>query len=203
MEVYRGAEIHLQPVEETHTRAGKTGYLLKLKFLLYRKCLLIKFTDDTKLRGVADASEHSVALQRDLERLKTWAEKNHLKFNMGKCRVLHLRRNNPRHQYKLGAAPLEGGSAEKDLGVLADNKLSMSQLCALEAKTVNGILGCISKNIASRSRERILPLNSTLLRPHLEPSVQFWGPQDKRDMEFLKQVQWRATESVKGLQSLP
>lgn len=40
-----------------------------------------------------------------------------------------------------GADLWKSSSVEKDLGVLVDNHLSMSQQCALGAKNVNGILG--------------------------------------------------------------
>ena len=62
------------------------------------------------------------------------------------------------HQHRPGADLLESGSVEKDLGVLVDNKLTMSQQCALVANKANGILECIKRSVASRSRENPPPL---------------------------------------------
>ncbi|GAB0206073.1 hypothetical protein GRJ2_003072900 [Grus japonensis] len=121
------------------------------------ECTLSKFANTTKLRGVVDTLEGRDAIQRDLDRLE-----------------------------RLGGEWIESSPEEKDLGVLVDEKLNMSQQCALAAQKANRVLGCIPSSMTSRSREVILPLYSALVRPHLEYCLQLWGPQDKKDMELLE-----------------
>ncbi|PKU39267.1 hypothetical protein llap_10430 [Limosa lapponica baueri] len=49
-------------------------------------------------------------------------------------------------KYKLGEEWLESSPAERDLQVLVDSRLNLSQQCALAAKRENCILECIKQH---------------------------------------------------------
>jgi len=167
------------------------------------ECTLSKFFDDIKLLCSAVYTlEGRNAIRRDLDRLERWAQANLMKFNKAKGKVLHFGQGSPKHKYSLEREWVESSPEEKDLQVLVDKKLNMTQQCTLAAQKANRILGFLKRSVAGWSREVILPLYSALVRPHLKSCVHLWGPQYKKDMDLSEQVQRKATKMIRRLEHL-
>lgn len=77
--------------------------------------------------GAVNSFKSGEALQRDLGKIKGQVITNCMKFNKGKCQSLTLEQGSPGSTYRLGDKRLESNPIERDLGVLTEDKLNMSQ----------------------------------------------------------------------------
>ncbi len=76
----------------------------------------------------------------------------------------------------------------KDLGVKIASNLKFSQKCIDAANNANRILGFIKGNFVFKNKDVILPLYTSLVRPHLEYAVQFCSPYHEKDITKLEGV---------------
>jgi len=76
----------------------------------------------------------------------------------------------------MSGSKLESVNEEKDLGVIVSADLKWDKYCTAAVSKANRILGMIKRNFTDRSKEAIIPLYKSLVRPHLEYCCQIWNP---------------------------
>ena len=96
------------------------------------------------------------------------------------------------------------GSSEeqRDLGVCVHRSLKAEGHVSGVVKKAYGTLAFINRGIDYKSREVMLELYRTLVRPQLEYCVQFWSPHYRKDVIALEGVQRRFTRMLPGMKHL-
>ena len=122
-----------------------------------------------------------------------------MKFNLDKCKIMHVGRTNPNYQYSMDGQPLQTINEERDIGVIVKNTLKPSRQCAEAARKANAVLGQITRSFKYRDRHTFLSLYQQFVRPHLEFSTPVWSPWSILDIDVLEKVQSRAVNLVSGL----
>ena len=51
---------------------------------------IYKFADDSKIAGRVSDVNGTIELQRDLDKLISWADRWQMEFNIDKCKVVHM-----------------------------------------------------------------------------------------------------------------
>jgi ribonuclease P/MRP protein subunit RPP40 len=160
---------------------------------------LSKFADDTKAARVVDTDEDVQKLQEDLDGLAEWARTWQMLFNVDKCKVIHVGRNNAKHDYLMEGKKLIVVEEEKDLGVKVHQSLKTSSQVGAAAKKANNALGQLLRAFTYRDKVHFIRLFQTYVRCHLEYAVASWSPWLEQDINVLEDVQRRAIRQVRGL----
>ena len=122
-----------------------------------------------------------------------------MSFNEEKCKVLHIGYHNEKATYTMNGTQLKSIEREKDLGVTISNDLKSSQQCSEPVNKANKIIGLIGRSFEHKSKEVILTLYNSLVRPHFEYCVQALSPYYKKDIHKLERVQRRVTKMIPSL----
>ena len=161
--------------------------------------LLNKFADDTKGLKVIESATDRDKLQSTLDNLSKWAEDWGMRFNIAKCKIMHVGRNNPRYEYNMAGIKLSEVEEEKDIGVTIQSNLKPSKHCQKIAGTASAVLRQLTKNFHYRDRHVFKKLYVQYVRPHVEFASPAWSPWSETDKALLEKVQIKAVNMVAGL----
>ena len=160
------------------------------------RALIKKFADDTKMALTVENEEQAKELQRDLDKLVAWAKAWGMRFNVGKCKVMHVGRKNRKYEYEMDGEKLMEVEEEKDLGVWTSCSMKPSTQCERAAKSANRALGMMLRAFHYRTKETLVPLFKTFVRPILEFCGSAWSPWTAKDEETLEVVQKRLIRAL-------
>jgi hypothetical protein len=160
------------------------------------------YADDTKVYSEVKDPQAAERLQGDLDKLMDWSEVWKLKFNVEKCKVMHVGNNNILYNYTMGKDNLTVTHKEKDLGVFITDNLKQSAQCKASANNARFRLISINKTFKYADANTRVRLFKTFVRPLMESSIQAWNPQYKKDIEALERVQKTATKWIPSVRHL-
>ena len=168
---------------------------------IYSLCKL--FADDLKL--IVCPSNYSVS-SFDVSNLAYWQNIWCMHFNIDKCKVLHIGKQNPMLEYSLNDEVIDSVETQKDLGVLFNSKFNFTdhiKSCVAKAKSCTAWL---FRNFISREQDTIIHLYKSMIRPHLEYCPQVWSPLSKHGnwslIMSLESVQRWVTSSIEGMDNM-
>ena len=105
-------------------------------------------------------------------------------------------------EYKMGDVVLGRTTQEKDLGVIFNADMKVSEQCGIAASKGNQTIWLIRRFIMYKEKQLIVPLYKATVRPHLEYCIQTWRPYRKKDIDKLESIQRRATKMIPELKDL-
>ena len=169
------------------------------------------FADDTKLFARSEKTESRAALQEDIDNLCKWSDDWLLSFHPQKCCVMRLGNNPPEHTYTMKTTSdgqetrhnLSESNAEKDLGVIVDNKLNYGNHISQATGKANRTLGVLRRSFDHLSDKTFIQLYKSLVRPMLEYGHSIWNPSKKNLQQEVESVQRRATKLIGRLKNKP
>ena len=94
---------------------------------------------------------------------------------------------------------LKSTTEQKDLGIWTTSTMNFTMHCHKAASKANQALGMIKQNFKYMSKDSLMILYKTFVRPHLECCAPIWNPRYCKDIDILERVQRIATKLIPSI----
>ena len=143
-----------------------------LLFIIFINDLILNlsklYADDTKLLSIIKCKNDCENLQIAIDKLVDSSKKWLLKFNIEKCKVMHIGNNNSDFKYLMESKVLTTTEIEKDLGVYLSKDLKWDFHINYMINKANRVLIMINHTFKYLDKNSLKLLFTSLVRPQLE-----------------------------------
>ncbi len=108
------------------------------------------------------------------EKMLQCSERWEMPFNINKCHFLHMGTRSKKNDCQENGVRIKSVHCVEDVGVTTSSSLKFSHQCKDATSTANRRLGFINRSF--KSKNMILPLYISLIRPYMGYTVQYWSP---------------------------
>ena len=122
-------------------------------------------------------------------------------FNVDKCSVMHIGQNKMQGNNNMSYQQVPTTDQQLDLGITITKDLKW-QKQRKATKQPTEYLGSLPPTSCTKTKELMIPLYKSLVRPHLEYAVQFLSPHLRLDIDKIEKVQRRATKMIPEIRDL-
>ena len=142
--------------------------------------LILLFADDIKIAKIIKTQQDAVVLQRAINKLKLWCDKNKLHLNLDKCAVLSIyKQQRLMFNYNYGEYTFKAVTEHKDLGVLIDSKLAFAKHIDMVTSKAMAALGFVKRFCHDiQDVTTLKSLYYALVQSHLDYCSTIWLPFD-------------------------
>ena len=155
------------------------------------------FADDCLLYREIHSFQDHIELQKDLDRLETWANNWGMKFNAKKCYILSIKPKTFKF-YELNNTFLQQVPHSAYLGIQLSSDLTWKTHINSVTKKANSILGLLRRNLQKCPPNCKKIAYLSLVRSTLEYGSTIWDPYHKGEIEQLEIIQRRAARFITG-----
>merc|ERR1712105_420890 len=170
-----------------------------------KNCLVRSFSDDTRVNKKIGNNLDKEAMQKDLEAIYNWAEKNKIKFNENKFeQMAHGSLNEVTidpHKNSNGEE-IEIKETAKDLGVMATNDLMFKEHIGRITTSNKVIMGMLLRTLSTREREPMIRMFNSYIKSKLEYCSTVWSPIERKGINDIENIQRTFTKKIEGMEEL-
>ncbi|CAL4188377.1 unnamed protein product, partial [Meganyctiphanes norvegica] len=163
------------------------------------------FADDTRISRKITSEEDKVLLQKDLNVIYDWANKNLMKFNENKFQQMsHGEAKNIKIEpYKTQSGnEIKIGETVRDLGVIANNNLLFREHIDNIVTSSKIMSGVLLRTFSTRQEEPMMRMFNSYIKSKLEYCSLVWSPWHQNEINKLERIQKNFTSKIYGLDQL-